>query len=309
MDKEPDAARPLDFIVIGAQKAGTTALFEYLNTHPAIYMPPEKEAPFFSDEEKWARGWAWYVAEYFGEAPKEKIWGKATPHYMLDAAVPERIKATLPDAKLIAILRDPVQRAYSAYRMAVQRKLESRTFEEAIEHLLAPDQLEKARLRGGHTNSYVAGGEYGRIFSRYLDFFPREQLLVLLADNLNRQPQQTVAEVFRFLGVDATFVPPNLGQRYREGASRRLIPGLQYRSLKKSRALGVLRPLWRGLFSQAARRRFWYWLDLRNVARGWSKANGVSPEIVARLRAHYAPDSELLMEILGQPVPWVEQGG
>lgn len=313
MNTQSDNARPLDFLIIGAQKAGTTSLFAYLNTHPAIYMPPEKEAPFFSDGEKMAKGWAWYVSEYYADAPPGALWGKATPHYMLDAAAPQRIKATLPDVKLIALLRDPVRRAYSAYQMAVQRGFEKRSFEQAIETLLKPDNLAKTRLQGRHSNNYVTGGEYGRILSQYLDHFPRQQLLILLTHNLNTQPQKTVAEVFRFLAVDASFVPPNLDQRYREGASRRLVPGLQYRSLKKSQVLGVFRPVWRRLFSQAARRRFWYWLDLRNVAPGQrhkhKKEDGLSPDVEARLRQHYAPDTALLAELIGQPVPWAGRTG
>src|SRR4051794_6700075 len=89
--KRSDAGRTLDFIIIGAQKSGTTSLYKYLQPHPSIYMLPEKEAPFFSAEALYSRGWEWYRQEFFSQAPPERIWGKATPMYMANLQVPERI--------------------------------------------------------------------------------------------------------------------------------------------------------------------------------------------------------------------------
>ena len=159
----------LDFIIIGAQKAGTTSLFRYLNEHPNIYMPPGKENPFFSDNETFARGWAWYINEYYNEAPAERVWGKATPPYMTYPGVPGRIRRILPDVKLIALLRNPLERAYSHYRMCVLRNLETRSFEEAVSTLLEPETLEESRRNPSETNSYITSGEYGRILKTYYE--------------------------------------------------------------------------------------------------------------------------------------------
>src|SRR5512134_2872554 len=105
--------KKLDFIIIGAQKAGTTALFRYLRRHPRIYMPLEKEIPFFSDDVLYARGWEQFARRYYGHAPPDRLWGKATPRYMIHPDCPSRIRATMPDTRLIALLRDPIERCIS----------------------------------------------------------------------------------------------------------------------------------------------------------------------------------------------------
>src|SRR6266487_1947701 len=111
----------LDFIIIGAQKAGTTSLYHYLREHPGIYMPPEKEAPFFTSKGSFLRDWEQFAADYFGAASVEQRWGKATPAYMADPRVAARIHSLMPRVLLIALLRNPVERAYSHYMMSVRR--------------------------------------------------------------------------------------------------------------------------------------------------------------------------------------------
>jgi hypothetical protein len=79
--------KPRDFIIIGAQKAGTTSLFEYLRMHPGIYMPSEKEIPFFCDDPLYARGWDTFAWRYYASAPGGSLWGKVTPNYLVDPPV------------------------------------------------------------------------------------------------------------------------------------------------------------------------------------------------------------------------------
>ena len=123
----------LDFLVIGAQKAGTTSLFEYVRLHPGLHLPSEKEVSYFNLESRVARGWDWYLGWVFAGAPTDRPWGTFSTFYM-DAAegredtVPRRIRETVPDAKLIAILRDPVSRCISHHRMSVMKRLERRPF-------------------------------------------------------------------------------------------------------------------------------------------------------------------------------------
>ena len=97
--------KPLDFVIIGAQKSATTALFKYLEGHPDIEMPAAKEAPFFTAEHDSEQEWQEYTDTHFSDV--SKLWGKATPQYMGDYRVPERLAKHCPEAKLIAILRDP----------------------------------------------------------------------------------------------------------------------------------------------------------------------------------------------------------
>src|SRR5581483_11050016 len=122
----------LDFLIIGAMKAGTTSLHRYLAGHPGLYLLPEKEVPYFCNEEYRARGWDWYAREFFSQAPPDKLRGKSTPQYMAREGMATRIHAEMPRVRLIALLRNPVERAYSQYKMEVKRAGEKRSFLAAV---------------------------------------------------------------------------------------------------------------------------------------------------------------------------------
>jgi hypothetical protein len=233
----------LDFIVIGAQKAGTTSLYEYLRHHPDISLPAGKEWPYFSHDALYERGWTAYMRDLAREGyeatgdPLRKR-GTVTPHYMVggvykstsdvavkdsydERTVPLRIRERLPNVRLIAILRDPVKRALSHHRMMVTRGWERRSFDDAIGELLRPEALERARRRPQEGTGYIAWGEYGRILAGYFDVFPPEQILVVFTDELERAPAQLLSRIQEFIGVRADFEPHNLGERYLVGAIER----------------------------------------------------------------------------------------
>jgi hypothetical protein len=229
----------LDFIVIGAQKAGTTSLFQHLRSHPEISLPAGKEVPYFSHDATYARDWSLYVsnlARHDGLVDPTRKWGTVTPQYMVggvykpevqgrsanpydERTVPRRIFERLPQVRLIAILRDPVARAVSHHRMIVARGRERRSFDEAIAELLQPDALAGARRRPQEITGYVTWGEYGRILSGYFEVFPREQLLVTFTDELERAPGELLRRVHEFIGVSAEFEPDNLGERFHVSSS------------------------------------------------------------------------------------------
>ncbi len=156
----------LDFLVIGAQRSGTTSLWRHLASHPEIYVPPSKEAPFFSHAEPFARGLDWYLGEFFGEAQPEQQRGTVSPHYMMGSPgidiheVARRIHSLLPRVKLIAVLRDPIERAQSHHRMVLHRGRETRAFEVAARELLAREML---RARAPRTAARAALFRAGRV--------------------------------------------------------------------------------------------------------------------------------------------------
>ena len=228
----------LDFLVIGAQKAGTTTLWQLLREHPQLDLPAAKEAPFFADDRLYSLGMERYEASYFGPRRPGVLRGSVSPQYMFDSgtvdvsAIAGRIAAELPEVKLIAILRDPVERAISHHRMSVRRGFERRTVERALRDQLSPGALAAARrpvgevtppdavLRVYSNSHYLSGGEYGRILAAYRQYFDRPQLLTVLTSDLAAAPNTVLAQIFRFLGVDESWRPADLGVRRLIGGDR-----------------------------------------------------------------------------------------
>jgi hypothetical protein len=211
------------FLVIGAQRAGTTSLFQSLRRHPDITGPASldesvtwgKELHFF-DEKSW-RGIDWYRS-FFPTSAKQRLVrllgrdllaGEATPYYMFHPAVPERVAAALPEVRLIALLRDPIERAYSHYQLMRRTGREKLSFEDALaaeEKRLAGERerlLSDPHFRGHHHRhrAYVGRSLYSDQLERWLAFFPREQLLVVRAEDFLARPSDIYAETLAFLGV------------------------------------------------------------------------------------------------------------
>ena len=226
--------KPLDFLIIGAQKCATTALFEHLRSHPDIAMPLEKEVPFFTGQDCTQKNWEVFANEQFGAEQQNKLWAKASPQYMSDPDVPARIKALMPDVKLVAILRDPIERTWSHFQMARRRDTEHREFAQAIETLLTKEALQSGRSLPvpEHTEGYeseadfyVAWSEYGRILTELMEAFDPKQLLVLYTEELEKDPEATLDRLLAFIGLPTGFRPPTLGEViHRGGGSSKRVP-------------------------------------------------------------------------------------
>ena len=202
------SVRPLpDFLILGAQKAGTTALYAYLRWHPEITGPSFKEVSFF--DRHYVRGERWYRA-HLPARRSGTIVGEASPSYLFHPLAPQRVAQLLPHARLIALLRNPVDRAFSHYQHEVALGREPLTFEEAIdredermqgevEHMLRdPEYFSEAWWN----YTYLARGQYAAQLERWFQAFPRERLLVLLTDELADDPAGTHRRVLEFLGVE-----------------------------------------------------------------------------------------------------------
>jgi hypothetical protein len=190
----------VSFIVAGVQKGGTTALFDYLADAPGISCSRVKEVHFFDDE---AQAWPnpdyeAYHAQFaaFDGRPR----GEATPIYLDWPNSLERIAAYNPAIRLIVVLRDPVQRAWSHWRMEYARGAETQPFAWCVRQ--GRQRLFDAEPWGFHRDlSYVERGFYGEQMARLLGLFPREQVLVLRAEDLRGDPASALARVRGFLGV------------------------------------------------------------------------------------------------------------
>jgi Sulfotransferase domain len=203
------------FLVIGAQKAGTTSLHAYLTAHPAVLGASIKEVQYFS--KFYGKGEDWYLAyfplELRGGAKRLRAGvkpavGEASATYLFHPHAPQRVHAFDPAMRLIAVLRDPVDRAYSHYQMEHRWGREPLPFEGALEREVEL-QPELTRMctdpafesEDALNCSYVARGRYAEQLERWLGLFPRERLLVLTSDELLEDPAGTMATVARFLDI------------------------------------------------------------------------------------------------------------
>jgi hypothetical protein len=201
-----------NFFIIGAQKAGTTSLYYYLKQHPQIYMSPRKEPHFFkgmhSEYRKRGRSFppVTDIRDYqalFEGVTAEKAIGEASASYLYSPKAPALIKRSVPDAKLIAVLRNPADRAYSNFLYCVQIGHEPlASFVEAL-------QAEEKRIREnwGPNWHYRQKGFYYTQVKRYFDMFGQDRIRVYLYDDLKARPFGMLGDIFRFLDVDETFVP------------------------------------------------------------------------------------------------------
>jgi len=185
-----------NFVIVGAPKCGTSSLAAWLRDHPDVYVVPEKELFYFTSE--WERGQNWY--EQCFAADGQRAVGEATPTYLHEHRAHERLASVIPDAKLIAIVRNPVDRAYSHYWHWRERKGEEREFDEAIAPELA-----------GTDDVFLAPGRYAEHLEALGQHFPSDHLHVIVFDDLATDPTGVFRGACRFLGVDESDVPESVG--------------------------------------------------------------------------------------------------
>ena len=195
-----------NFLIIGAMKSGTTALYYYLEQHPEIYMSPVKEPNFFSSQEQEnAADAVTNIGTYqhlFRGGSGKKALGEASHSYLYEPRAAAEIKRYVPEAKLIAILRNPIDRAYSHFLHMV------RTGMEPLDDFAQALREEEVRIYKERTfQDYIGRGLYYQQLKRYFGTFPQEQVRVYLYEDLSGAPISTVQDAFRFLKVDDSFVP------------------------------------------------------------------------------------------------------
>jgi hypothetical protein len=193
-----------NFFILGAAKAGTTTLYEHLNSHPEIYLSEVKEPQFFCHEDLYKKGMQYYLDRFFSGSRPYALRGEATPHYLYYEKVAQRISKELSgiDTKFIVILRDPVQRAYSLYWNMVSEGVETLPFEEAIKAEKSRSESSDAEYRCAIEHQYVDSGMYARQIRNYYKYFDPEQFLILFFEDLKSNPSQIIREIFHFLGVN-----------------------------------------------------------------------------------------------------------
>ena len=202
--------RPLpDFIIIGAQKGGTSALNAYLKQHIYVRRSMKKEVHYY--DRRFHKSVMWYRAHFplRREIPEGGVTGEASPYYLAHPHVPKRIATVQPDVKMIALLRDPKKRALSHYHMSVRKGRESFSFDEAIrkEEERIGDDWQRTLEQDGYESvplryySYKLRGHYAEQLKRYLEYFDRNQLLVLPSEWLRDYTNSTLTRICSFLDI------------------------------------------------------------------------------------------------------------
>lgn len=261
-----------NFLIIGAAKSGTTALYRYVRQHPEIFMSDRKEPHHFSytEETKKTNGPSDYIwtaitnpDEYeslFDDVKDETAIGEASPTYIYVPGTAERIHNKIPDPKLIAILRNPVERAYSAYMHLIRDDRETvNTFMEAL-------LLEEERIKNnwGPIYHYTKCGMYFEQVIRYYRIFPKEKIMIIIYDDFKKHPLEVVQQIFNFLGVDPSFVPDMSSKPNVSGVPK--IPFLQnFMNLIFSKP-NPIRSMSRKLIPESTRWRFTSFLRNKNLS-------------------------------------------
>ena len=195
----------VNFVIGGTQKGGTSALDSFLRQHPEICMPTTRKELHFFDREEENRDYKKYHAN-FKPKSQHRVIGEASPIYMYWESAPYRIWKYNPKMKWILALRDPVDRAFSAWNMETKRGKEKLSFAEAIER--EPERCREALPLQHRVYSYVDRGFYAHQVRRLFNIFGRDNVLVLLSEELRNDHGKTLRRLFEFLGVDSSFVPP-----------------------------------------------------------------------------------------------------
>ena len=255
------------FFVIGAARSGSTSLHTYLSQHPEIAMSIPKEPMYFQPPD-WRERITRYV--YDGDAAVRGESSTAYTAYPWAAEVPERVRATVPDAKLIYVVRDPIPRVLSHWMRNVQDDLPVKPFDELMADLEDP------------MNIPVWSSRYATQLERWLAHFPRERILVLDNDDLARHRRDTLQRVFAFLGVDPTFHTDEFERVHNRII--RVIPN------ERGRRLGAV-GTW------AARRP-----RLRPLVAREVPTPELRPDQRERLEALFAPEVARLRELTGLPL-------
>ena len=275
------------FAIIGAQRAGTTSLFDDLLRHPDVSGPsggepdsrwPEKEVDFFSN--RFYEGLDWYRAFFPTVVSRERarkrggdlVAGEATPYYLFHPAAAERMAVTLPDVRLIALLRDPIARAYSHYQLVHRIGGEKLSFEDALAAEGERLAGEADRLRSDprylsrpfRRHSYFTRGLYADQLERWFAHFPRGQFLVLFAEDYFARPGDVYDEGVAFIGA-------------------------------RPRKLDELRQATKGWAEQTA---------AVGTVRNRASYDPIDPDVRARLQERYAEPNARLALLLGRDLPW-----
>ena len=265
----------IEFIGVGAQKSGTSWVYACLYEHPEI-CAPIKELHFFS-RPRYAKGQEWYE-HHFRNCEASKITGEFSTSYLVSPEAPERMHQLYPDAKLIAILRNPTERAYSNYRNAIKAGEIAKDVSFAT--FLATEP------------TAIAQGKYHEQLERYYNYFSKDRVLVLIYEDSLKDPAAFIKQIYTFLGVDADFAPSMLHREINIGRTPKAVgvDTVMHRVAETLRTIGADKVVW--LVKKSG---------LTDVIR---RVNTESPKEakpdLGNMNHYFRADAEKLRDLLGR---------
>lgn len=275
--------RKPDFVVAGFARCGTTWLYEVLRLHPRLFLPVRKEINFFN--RAFDKGVGWYEA-YFEDCPPDRLAGDISPVYAEDPAVPARLAEVLPQARVVLIVRNPVDRLRSSYWKLMR---DGRHQDELV--VLVRDGLDR--------DGYLGRQRYTPVLERYLELLGRDRVLILVYEEMHADPAGTIRAVERFLGVEGSAWPAEMTATLGRHVNPTFVP----------RRPGLYRAAQR--LNQSLRRTHLKFLDrplelgkrLFFAAAGRRERQEVGPMPGEdRLRRYFQDDVAALERLLGRPL-------
>lgn len=293
-----------NFLVVGAPKSGTTSLYYYLRQHGQIFLPKRKELHYFSHNLLYANSNGpgdrqvldaichsreEYAGYYAGVAPEQVAVGEISPSYLYYCEAAEQIAQELGAVRIIMLLRNPIEKAYSQYLHQVLHQSETLSFEQAL-------NVEAERAAQGWSDMwrYAESSIYAARVRCYLERFGRENVLPLFFEDFVRETEQVMCAVFGFLGVDAKLAIKRLPAYNATGQPRSRL----FNRLQKNR--NILKSLLRGILPEEARTRISLFLYSLNTKR----KSPMAEDTRQRLRAYFGRDVAELEQVVGRRAPW-----
>lgn len=263
-----------NFIIIGAMKCGTSSLYHYLSLHPQVGMSAIKEVDFFIAENNFDKGREWYQSQFKGAY---EVYGEASPNYSKAhyfEGVPHRMHELLPAAKLIYLVRDPIERIVSHYVHNYSEGREHRSVDEAMRDL--------------DRNHYIMCSKYYWQLQHYLEFYSDEQILVMPSYRLKEERRAALQEIFGFIGVDSTFYTAEFEEQKHKSSQKRR-KGRLSRMVLESPIIKSLK----GYIPDAVKD------PVKKVTRPEVSRPQLSPDVREKLKNELHPDVESLRSFTG----------
>ena len=280
----------LDFIVAGIQKSGTTMLAQYLSQNNKLFIPPEKEVPFFLNKEINENDWKSFLTNYFYKGKDHQLWGTVSPQYMMYPNSLKKIYKKFPKIKIIIIYREPISRFISHYDMSVRFNNEQRNLNSVIKEQIKNIKKLRKNDNKNYKDKYITSGEYSRL-NKHLKIFPKRNILKIDYQEFILKPKIVLNKISIFLKINNKF---KLSKKIiMKGGKKRIININHDRILRVFKSFLQIIKIYKFLPKKLIKNVyiFSYWLDQINTnVNSKSNIKDINVNELKMLKKHYKDD-------------------